>query len=1161
MSDNANSASPPDTPTVTAATKPFALSREQDDTAALLERLLGPAISERYVDFLKLASGKTDLAVTIPLAGHALREIESSIRTILAATMEFELANDPAARDIADRLAKAKRAFDLPEEVISAGLNALKPKDSHTTQIRKIAERLGLDPQGDIAIAWIRLSKAAEQAHERSFHRALRVDDEFRQQFQAPFEVVVRGLAIALEPRFSAMTARAEELAAMTPVSRAAKLFAKEMPGSLPLQWHFYQVLRDPAWIAPLIDRGLVAAPVRETLLDARFRQWPVGIFLNRMAKLHDGKTPPLVAKALRVVEGSSHPDVRRQGIDIVAELPCADAAKVTDVVVSWLGPDTRNDIFVAPQKIIKTLAEGGEVQAAITVAGAAYQLIDEDGSIATLHAQNMYEHFLAGTVEVLVATAPVAALALFTSLLQRGMEINRRWIPEPPQDYSHITPHPIAGNEMRTYEPYNALILAVRDTLTAAVRAEPQHAEARLKEAFNRGPKLFKRIALHGLSKSAAALPALCTEWLTDPELIGEDWCADEYAELALAAFPTLPPEAQALILTHIDRMPDQYRASWAARVEAHRNRAPTLEELREYRDSTFRDAVWKWRDVLPDDRKAQLAAIVREFGEADAWREGLFPTETSPLEEADIANRTIPEIVLFLQSWKPLPDQQKLTVTALGNQLRQAVEKEPARFIESADRFGGLAPIYIRRLLEGLANSIRNKGAVTWPPLLSLFETSIGRAKIESIAAKEGDGDDPSWIWALESAAEILRHTLGQGVKGIAHEHAHRIVSIIQGLLSVAPQVPESENFEESFEKHTYFTASQSLRGAAVELCIMVLFWESKHEGSRVFKTPRQALTALPEIRALLDTQLDDASPSGRIPRAVIGRWMQWLTYFGKDWLAERLPAIFPAADEALRLAAWRAHLLNDGGPVIDFAPQMLDLYMAEVARMAMRRAEASEQVREEVEARTRRLGEYILVNYLEGVAPEGLMQAFWSASPGRVRQHVIWFLGNHLERTPEQLSDDARSRAVHYWQTRLDTARSASNKEPFRKEIGAIATWCRHDNIPADWLLTQMMIALKADFAPNSGYTVVEWMAKHIEEDTARIVEAFELTVRNKHSDHWTYIAHKDAVRVILRTGMASPDPEVLERSKALISYLASIGENEYLALLNAPPNALH
>jgi len=87
---------------------------------------------------------------------------------------------------------------------------------------------------------------------------------------------------------------------------------------------------------------------------------------------------------------------------------------------------------------------------------------------------------------------------------------------------------------------------------------------------------------------------------------------------------------------------------------------------------------------------------------------------------------------------------------------------------------------------------------------------------------------------------------------------------------------------------------------------------------------------------------------------------------------------------------------------------------------------------------------------------------------------------------------------------------------------------------------------MVALKADFAPNSGYTVVEWMAKHIEEDTARIVEAFELTVRNKHSDHWTYIAHKDAVRVILRAGMASPDVDVLERSKALISYLASIGE---------------
>lgn len=123
---------------------------------------------------------------------------------------------------------------------------------------------------------------------------------------------------------------------------------------------------------------------------------------------------------------------------------------------------------------------------------------------------------------------------------------------------------------------------------------------------------------------------------------------------------------------------------------------------------------------------------------------------------------------------------------------------------------------------------------------------------------------------------------------------------------------------------------------------------------------------------------------------------------------------------------------------------------------------------------------------------------------------------------------------------------------NKEPFRKELGAIATWCIHDAISPDWLLSQLLKMLDAGFAPNSGYSVVEWLAKHAETFPGRAIQALELLLRNPQTDHWTYTTHRSAIRTILAGALASGDQKCAAQAEATIGYLASIGEGEYLNL---------
>ena len=55
---------------------------------------------------------------------------------------------------------------------------------------------------------------------------------------------------------------RVEQLAAMKNVDEAVKLFEKEIPGALPLQWHFYENLTSEAWLPHLVRRNLIGEPL-----------------------------------------------------------------------------------------------------------------------------------------------------------------------------------------------------------------------------------------------------------------------------------------------------------------------------------------------------------------------------------------------------------------------------------------------------------------------------------------------------------------------------------------------------------------------------------------------------------------------------------------------------------------------------------------------------------------------------------------------------------------------------------------------------------------------------------------------------------------------------------------------------------------------------------
>jgi hypothetical protein len=1060
--------------------------------------------------------------------------------------MEAQAPEDPDGAQKLDEARKQLSAQGFDEAAIQRATNGLRPRLAHKTQIRKIAARLGLDPEGDIANRWTSLSESAGRAHERSFHRSLRVDDEFRSLYQQPFDTVIRAVVIALQGRYVALMRRVEELAALTNRAEAAASFAREIPGALPLQWHFFQRLEGGDWLPHLEKQGLLSEPLSGPEDGApagmRYRQWPAGNYLLRMAESPDAETRRGVVEVLRKVACSRHPDIRHDGVEILAALPPKESAPHVDLVVAWLSREGRFGLLQAPEKLLKKLAESNQREPALRVARALLQLWDESGQIASLYGRNMYEHHLPSIMSALTKACAEDALRLLMDLLQQAAEISGRI------RHDHYSSRSVADDQMANYDVYNALISAVRRSAEMLVKDDPARMRNVIGILTRQPAKIFIRLALHVLAQDPAAAPDLADTYLLNVELIEATWCQDEYAALARGLFPSLSPEKQATILRVVDSIPDKHRAAWQARYEEHTKTAPTPDAERKFAAVVIRDALWKWRSALPQDRQDAVNRIGEELGDPDAWRRQLFPPEESPLSGAELSTRPIPEIVAFLRTWRPMDEPTRQTVTALAQELRTAVGNDPTSYAAEVDQFVGLRPIYVRRILEGLQNAASNRRDFELGNVLKLVESAYDRYDQVIDPATLSEGDDKNWRWTCMTASELLAAGLRRGAEGIGFEHAACVRSLVLRILGFAPKQPGLEDFEERFRRESFFAAQATLRGIAVELSLLLMFWLSKDPSTPIGSAPREALRNLPDIRHALEAELTDSSANGRIPRAIIGRYLGFLFYFGEDWLRAQMTALFPANDDALRHATWHSHLGHDQGPIQDLVPELRRCYAEEITRLA-----SDEIDRDFRDLYQERLADYVLVLYLWGGLPDDLLEQFWRDAPAGVRQHAMWFVGQQASRPSSEVPDHAKTRGLAYWERRLAEASRAAEQDLYRAELGAIGQWCFDGQVDEVWLSDQLLRMLETGFVPTDAFSVVEWTQKIVSRHIDRAVEVLAALLSHPRVDRWAYMTQREPIRAVLIEGLAKGTPRTIARAHELISILASIGEASYLDLV--------
>jgi len=787
------------------------------------------------------------------------------------------------------------------------------------------------------------------------------------------------------------------------------------------------------------------------------------------MASSTNEETRTIAARALRAVGSSTHSDVKHAGSDAVAALPVPEAAAMVDVVEGWLTPEFA-PVSASPHTLLKRLAEGGEMAAALRVTAALFRISRRDGEATSFFDLTMYDYYLMTAVGSLEKAGPLQALPQFCDALMEASRLDPRPEGIKEEDYSYYTvtslePSPTDGGDV-----LSALVRAIVRFADAAIKEDPADICRVIDILGNYSPKIFRRIALHTLASSAEAAPDLAETCLTDQTLVDADWCRQEYGKLARAWFGRLPAARQAEILAFIDSVGSDRIETGHAEFEAYYKRKAGPEDDRRHREATFRDIVWEWQEVLPPDRRAGLEKTIAEQGGRDSWMERHFPKEPLTLTRAAMQQQPVDDTVAHLVAWKP-SDAQGRTVPGLAFELRESVAGSPQIFAAGAPKFAALRPVFIRYFLDGLRQPAANGLELDWASIFDLLDTVVARAKIESGAAS-APGDDSDWSWAVRSAIDLLASSLGRGAGGMPFAHAERVRGLVLALYHQALRFPAREDESRYDRKHRYFAAYGTLRGAAVDLCMQFIFCQSKDKESVIGRAEREAIANSPEFRGVFEAELEDQSPAGWIPRAVLGRYLNWLCILGEAWLKQQFDALFPADKPELADATWLGYIEHSWptGPLLD---RLRPYYVRHLQSLGQSDAPPG------FAETTNRLADYLMLHFLFEQLPEDLLDLFLRLSSAEMRRHTMGYMGRQMVAGAQY-----RLRAMAYFEKRLCSAIEADDPEPYRRELGAISLFFRMD-IDRIWLLDQLSKMLKAGFEPTDPFSVVDNLAKLLPE----------------------------------------------------------------------------
>ena len=903
---------------------------------------------------------------------------------------------------------------------------------------------------------------------------------------------------------------------------------------------YFFEKINDPSWIKLLKNMGYFSNPPK-ILKDNKgyitFPEWPESQYLARVAP----KAPNLVCETILEIPETDNVRIHEDFIDAALNMPPVYSAKIAERESEWI--KTQHHLYLLfPEKTVNLiiyLTKGGQLKRA-------FDLIQSLLSISPGPRIKMeiwgYKEILDKCTPLLLRKVKLDLFRFFSFLLKESIKFSiREKKRQQNVDLSFVWRVKVENDSQKIKDDLrNILVNAVRDAAELLIKENMVSLEKIIDHLESYPYPIFRRIIFYLLWRFTEQAQELIPKYLTDYHFFSDPHFRHEYTLLLQKAFRFLSPEEKEKIFKWIEDGPEP---------ELLKRKSP--EEKEHYKKW------WLYRELarfnlkdLPEKWQKQYKELVKEFGEPEhPDLEVYFSTwsgPTSPLTVEELRQKSIDEIINFLKEWEPPEDIiGEPSPEGLGRALSTAVTQKPEKFARYAEQFIEVNPTYVRHLILGLTEALKQGKTFLWEPILNLCQLVVNQPR--DISAKKKKipfGLDPDWGWTRKEIASLLETSFEKNA--FPFELREQIWKILELLTEDPDPTPEDERKKAGPPELEWPTlAINSIRGKAIHAVIRYALWVRNHLEER---QKYHGFDSMLEVKAVLEKHLNPSYDPSLAIRSVYGQWFPWLVYLDRKWAKEKVSQIFPIENSNLRDAAWETYLTFNKAykEVFDI---LREQYAYSVDQLEYR---SEDQPIKEYE---KNLAAHLMTFYGLGLInlDDSIFDKFWE-NGGLLRKEALEFVGRAFYYTDKsKISERTIVRFKQLWDKLWEKFKEAPDQ--YKQEISTFGWWFIAEKFENDWTLTYLPKVLKVAGAEIERFVIKEIIDKFtslVEKKPQEVLLCLKY-IFETDQEGWNIYFSRENIKTILNKALSSSNVETVKEAKRLINYLGSRGYFEFRELL--------
>lgn len=422
---------------------------------------------------------------------------------------------------------------------------------------------------------------------------------------------------------------------------------------------------------------------------------------------------------------------------------------------------------------------------------------------------------------------------------------------------------------------------------------------------------------------------------------------------------------------------------------------------------------------EFLPDNIKEEHPDLIEQSKNFNkiyktppdifSYMEPISIVDPSITFQKDLQNKTIEELINFLNNWKPTGKRIFESPSELGFSLSKQISSDPNTYLGLLDNFKEIQISYLSHVIYGFGRALYDKKKFNYERCInSIYE-------IIEFFHSSSEIREEDILKIYEEIENVLYNTVVLESFKLTEDLFQKIIKMSKIILEFKnPNYISYEEAETSHEESFFYYYNQ-LKCKTIEALISL-----NKKYLEVFKSEEKEPILHGDIKEILTHLLETEYEDKDITNAIMGYNLNILIYFDKEWTKTQVNNIFPeeSKNRAKWNVAWEAYIISHKQNLSKITLEILD----EQYKKAINKVQSPKISLRAKEA----LSTHLFLAYLHGyldLEKEGLIYLYFKQADVDTRNRAMWDYFKNIFPYAKQKNSSMLESYYILWDYRID------------------------------------------------------------------------------------------------------------------------------------------